>query len=272
MLRTVALIALMAGLAACAPAPVPDSGSGVGFSDYDAYLAQRERALNTGAPAPLPPQAALPGQTGFSVDRVEAAIDAAAGPAPTVSPTAALPGMQAPLPDPNPPSIVVSDVSQIPVAPTGIRPRGDAPAGIQVQSGEVAGLQDNVGISDEQDFAAVSSRESIESDAQRLERNREQYVQIAPGELPQRPANNGPSIVEFALSTTHPVGTPAFSRSGGGGDWARACANFASPDLAQEAFLERGGPERDRMGVDPDGDGFACTWDPRPFRAAAGRN
>jgi hypothetical protein len=260
MLCRVALIALMAGLAACAPAPVPDSGSGVGFGDYDAYLASREAALNTGGPAPIPPQAALPGQTGFSVEGAGAAIDAAAGVVPPA------------LPDPNPPSIVVTDASQIPVAPTGTRPRGDAPAGIQQQSGEVAGIQDNVGISDEQDFAAVSSRESIESDAQRIERNREQYVQIAPSALPERPSSSGPSIVEFALSTTHPVGSAVYGRSGGGGDWARACANFASPDLAQEAFLERGGPERDRMGVDPDGDGFACTWDPRPFRAAAGRN
>jgi hypothetical protein len=47
-----------------------------------------------------------------------------------------------------------------------------------------------------------------------------------------------------------------------------ACAKYASPDLAQQAFLERGGPERDRLGVDPDGDGFACSWDPRPFRTA----
>ena len=31
--------------------------------------------------------------------------------------------------------------------------------------------------------------------------------------------------------------------------------------------LERGGPQRDRLGVDPDGDGFACSWNPTPFRA-----
>ncbi len=271
MLRPVALVACLAGLAACVPSRVPDSGAGagVGFGNYDAYLAEREAALNTGAPAPLAPQAVLPGaggvsapppDAGFSVAQAGAAIDAAAGGAPR------------PLIDPNPPSIIVTDVSQIPVAPSGVRPRADAPAGIAIRSGEVAALQDNVGISDEQDFAAVTARETIESDAERLARNRQQYVQIAPGPLPQRPADTGPNIVAFALSTTNPVGTPVYPRSGRSGDWARACANFASPDLAQQAFLERGGPERDRMGVDPDGDGFACTWDPRPFRAAAGRN
>jgi hypothetical protein len=32
--------------------------------------------------------------------------------------------------------------------------------------------------------------------------------------------------------------------------------------------LANGGPERDKEGLDPDGDGFACGWDPRPFRSA----
>ncbi|NDH39999.1 MAG: hypothetical protein EBY45_06195 [Gammaproteobacteria bacterium] len=30
-------------------------------------------------------------------------------------------------------------------------------------------------------------------------------------------------------------------------------------------------PERDPMGLDPDGDGFACGWDPEPFRLAFGQ-
>jgi hypothetical protein len=274
--RTVALIVLLAGLSACTQTQVPDSGAGVGFGDYDAYLADRERALRTGGPAPVPPSAAarvsdgtapVPTATGsgFSVEGAGAAIDAAAG----TTGAAVTPGA---LPDPNPPAIVVTDASQIPAVTSGTRPRGNAPAGIQEQSGEVAAVRDNVGISDEQDFAAVSARETIQSDAERIQQNRDQYVQIAPGALPTRPSDTGPNIVQFAPSTDHAVGTEVYRRSGGGGDWARACANFASPDLAQEAFLERGGPDRDRMGVDPDGDGFACTWDPRPFRAAAGRN
>ena len=73
--------------------------------------------------------------------------------------------------------------------------------------------------------------------------------------------------MEYALSTTHAPGTQMYSRSS-----LRftnpdvACARYGSPDLAQQAFLEAGGPERDRRGLDPDGDGYACTWDPRPFR------
>lgn len=131
----------------------------------------------------------------------------------------------------------------------------------------------NPGISDSQDFDAVASRESIESDRARLEAQREAFQVIQPGALPQRQGSSGPSIVEFALSTTHPVGQPVYGRSGFSGQnrFNRNCAKYESSDLAQIAFLEAGGPERDRMGIDPDGDGYACFWDPRPFRAAVGR-
>lgn len=126
------------------------------------------------------------------------------------------------------------------------------------------------GISDEQSFAAVSSRETIESDAARIERNRAQYQQIQPTALPQRSGGSGPSIVEFALQTRHPVGQQMYDRSNPLRDSmsARACARYASPDMAQEAFLRAGGPERDPRSLDPDGDGYACYWDPTPFRAA----
>lgn len=50
----------------------------------------------------------------------------------------------------------------------------------------------------------------------------------------------------------------------------RNCAGYASPDQAQIDFLANGGPQRDRKGLDPDGDGFACGWDPSPFRSAVG--
>lgn len=133
-------------------------------------------------------------------------------------------------------------------------------------------VANNPGISDEQDFDAVSARESIESDAERLARLREQFQVIEPEPLPQRAGGTGPNIVAFALSTTNAVGQPAYRRSGFNSEsrFQRACARFTTPDEAQRAFLSRGGPQEDPMGVDPDGDGFACFWDPSPFRAARG--
>lgn len=130
----------------------------------------------------------------------------------------------------------------------------------------------NPGISDEQDFAAVSSRETIESDRARLEAQREAYQVIEPEALPTRKGSTGPSIVEFALSTTNPVGQRLYERGilDTPARFSRNCAKYASSDIAQAAFLKAGGPERDRYGLDPDGDGFACYWDPEPFRAALG--
>ena len=131
----------------------------------------------------------------------------------------------------------------------------------------------NAGISDEQDFDAVASRESIESDRERLAAQREAYQVIQPGELPTRRGGSGASVVEFALATSHEPGVAVYQRFGLSGQarFDRNCARYPSQDLAQAAFLAAGGPERDRYGIDPDGDGYACYWDPRPFRSALSR-
>ena len=126
-------------------------------------------------------------------------------------------------------------------------------------------------ISDEQNFDAVSARESIESDAERRQRMIEQRVEIAPTALPARTGNAGPNIIEYAVTTTHPVGQQVYSRNTlfAGNRHERNCRSYRSDDLAQEAFLAAGGPERDRQALDPDGDGYACGWDPSVFRNAA---
>lgn len=268
------------GLSACAPA-VPESG--VGFEDYPSYLRQREAALMSGAPVAAAPVA--PVAPAFSTERLGAAIDAAEGLPPAGVPLSAMPGAEYPAPGYPAPGYPAPEYPAAEYPGAGSyaadRPRGDAPAGIAVQSGEmtpgaVVGdiaaegtVAGSAGISDEQDFSAVAARETIESDAERLARNRAQYQVIAPTDLPQRSGAAGPNIVEFALSTSHAVGTPVYKRSSlRMTDPNAACAKFASPDLAQEAFLASGGPDKDRKGLDPDGDGYACAWDPRPFRAA----
>ncbi|MGV6805644.1 MAG: hypothetical protein ACWA49_15715 [Ruegeria sp.] len=128
----------------------------------------------------------------------------------------------------------------------------------------------NAGISDEQDFAAVSSRRTIQDDAALIERNRQNYEVVTPTPVPQRDQDGQPNIVQYALTTTNPVGAQLYSRSGFNlqAKAQRNCAKYASPDQAQIAFLSNGGPQRDRKGLDPDGDGFACQWDPSPFRSA----
>lgn len=129
----------------------------------------------------------------------------------------------------------------------------------------------NPGISDEQSFAAVSERESIQSDAARIEAQREVYEFIEPTAVPERVDDGAPNIVTFALQSTNAVGESVYSRRGNttAEGLARSCARYGSSDLAQEAFLASGGPERDPKRLDPDGDGFACYWDPTPFRNIA---
>jgi hypothetical protein len=127
---------------------------------------------------------------------------------------------------------------------------------------------DNAGISRENSFDVVSEQRSIESDAARLAQNRAQYEVIQPQALPERTGDDQPNIVAFALSTSHPVGTRIYARAGldGAARAERNCRDYPSPDKAQIDFLARGGPKRDRRGLDPDGDGYACSWDPTPFR------
>ncbi|SDW66778.1 Excalibur calcium-binding domain-containing protein [Ruegeria halocynthiae] len=143
-------------------------------------------------------------------------------------------------------------------------------AGTSGQPTSAAPVVNNSGISDEQDFEAVSNRRSIDADASRIEQNRQTYEVVAPTAVPQRGSDGQPNIVQYALSTSNPVGTQLYSRAGFNleAKAQRNCAQFASSDQAQIEFLANGGPQRDRKGLDPDGDGYACAWDPSPFRSA----
>ena len=119
----------------------------------------------------------------------------------------------------------------------------------------------------EQDFETVSAQRDIATDAFRIAQARRQRRQIERIDL-QRPENLAPNVVAFALATTHPLGqaqhgrNPLFANMRA----ARNCMAYPNPDAAQRAFLAAGGPERDRWGLDPDGDGYACDWDPGRYR------
>lgn len=126
------------------------------------------------------------------------------------------------------------------------------------------------GISDENDFGAVSDRVSIEDDAARIAAQRELYQFVEPEALPTRPGGDSfDDIVRYALATNHSVGQSIYPRTNPSAERAaRACGRYNGPNAAQQAFLNSGGPERDRSGMDPDGDGFVCGWNPAPFRLA----
>ncbi len=78
-----------------------------------------------------------------------------------------------------------------------------------------------------------------------------------------------PRVAAFAIRTTHQPGQRQWRRNPFRRDNGAECAAFESRDLAQDAFLRDGGPERDPNGLDPDGDGFVCGFDPSGYRADA---
>jgi hypothetical protein len=229
-------LALVAILSACAP-QVPDSARGVGFNTPEAIDA-RDAALQGGDIRV--PQTVLPPQGGT-------------GAPPPLTGVGPVPGS-----------------AEDTAARTALILQQTAPGGaIQADPGAVA--VNEAGISNENNFDAVSQQRSIQSDAQRIAQNKAQYQVIEPQALPQRDGSEQPNIVAFALSTSHPVGTRVYARAGlnGAARAERNCAKYTSPDKAQIDFLAQGGPLRDRKGLDPDGDGYACRWNPEPFRKAS---
>lgn len=143
----------------------------------------------------------------------------------------------------------------------------------ELTSGATRPQASRTGISDEQSFQAVTARETIASDAERLAQQRAQYEVITPTALPSRTnTSSATAVIAFALGTTNSVGDSVYARSGRYSQekFAKACSKFLTSNDAQAAFLQDGGPQKDRKGVDPDGDGFACAWNPAPFRTARG--
>jgi hypothetical protein len=98
----------------------------------------------------------------------------------------------------------------------------------------------------------------------KLDEDRAKLVIVQPGALPTRV--DGVNVALFAQQTTNAVGEKIYDRAGGFGGFSSACRKFTDPDDAQRAFLASGGPQSDQYGLDPNGDGFACSWDPTPYR------
>ena len=242
--RTLFVLATGMALAACQPA-VPDSGRGVGFGDdFVEQQRQREAAL-AGVPLAVPVASAPLGAAPVAGSAEETAAQT------TRVLAATRPGASNGLGND---AATNSGVAPVNASPTNAPPP----------------VLNSAGISNENNFDAVSGQRSIDADAARIAANRSQYQVIQPEALPNR-TETGPNVVAFALQTSHPRGTQRYRRTGFNrqAKFDRACAEFATADQAQLDFLTRGGPARDRKGMDPDGDGYACNWDPTPFRRAA---
>ncbi len=163
----------------------------------------------------------------------------------------------------------VSDVT-VPVTPGGMMEVTPPDTAMTSSSGGAGALPSNgTPLNDDRLNLTLYTIEQQKIDAaiaeRELENARSQLVVVQPGSLPNRV--EGVNVALFAKQTTNPVGQRVYQRSGGGLGARSSCGRFATADDAQRAFLSAGGPATDRYGLDPDGDGFACKWDPAPYRA-----
>ena len=230
--RVFSVFATVAVLAACQPAVPEDSNFGVGFDEtFDAQKVRRDAELTGQVPV-----SAAPAVTAAPI--AGSAEDTAAETARVLAATNANSG----------------------VTPVNASPANPAPP-----------VLNTAGISRENNFDAVTGQRSIETDAARIASNRSQYEIVQPEALPER-TETGPNIITYALTNKHPVGTELYKRFSlnKAGKYNRSCGQYRHQDQAQIDFLAAGGPERDPRGMDPDGDGYACTWDPAPYRAISG--
>ena len=257
--------ALCLALTACVE--VPDSGAPIG-AEYDEYVRNREtRDLVRGTPPTTVRtvrQQALPGA------------------APTPTRTAGQPTATARVEIARPLHIATAGEGQSVAAETRrviqqTRPAtATAPvqtaaapntAIVEVQSASTATASGSR-LSREQDFESVTAARSIEEDAARIQSARQQFEMVPPVDL-QRGDQIGPNIIQYALNQAQPVGTSAYRRAPFTSQrrYAEKCAQYRTPDVAQEEFLSVGGPQKDRLGLDPDGDGNACGWNPAVYRS-----
>ncbi|WP_412506430.1 hypothetical protein [Roseovarius sp. SYSU LYC5161] len=246
-MRVTVSVLVIAAASGCAPS-IPDSASGVGFGDYDTYQQDKERrdAQLSGSAVPAPGAVS------------EQPLDAVGLSEPAITPEQDDIGAAT--------RAVLDATTENSADAAGARTPGSG----DTDDAEPDTVLTPEGISQENDFEAVGAERSIEDDAELIAQNRAQYKVIEPSELPERRDSDRPNIVAYALETVHPPGTRLFERFGFNKEarYNRNCVKYASPDRAQEDFMARGGPQRDRLGLDPDGDGYACGWDPRPFRRA----
>lgn len=78
-------------------------------------------------------------------------------------------------------------------------------------------------------------------------------------------------LPRYAADSGHLVGTQVYPRDAALTEnaqilAAQRCKRYYSTNAAQLAFLAQGGPQVDRLGLDPDGDGYVCGWDPSEWR------
>ncbi len=269
------LTSMVTGLAGCSAGRdsyASMTTTGVGIGDYQRYLRERSAVPSSqsrssvpysvppqsvGNPhqAPILPPSSMPAQAPTTLDAIpRRPVPVAAAPVATGAPLAAPIATQAlaPVPAAAAPAPVATVASSAP-APT-----------TSFTATPVSAAAPQAGIRDAQTYHADAST------PQGTHGSGPQPATIVAGSVPPPSEDGGANLMAYALSVTHQPGTEVYRRLNPmrWSSWQNNCLRFRNQDAAQRAFLEAGGPDRDRDNLDPDGDGFACWWDPTPLRQA----
>jgi len=239
---------------------IDTAGSGVGFSDYAQYMRAQEelsriRRAEAAAARAVPQQSGAPAQVGFQPQGFGNAQTQVPQQAPLGQPIAATP-LQS-----QPQQVAQANAAQ----PTTAQPL----ASLGFNTGQT--LAASAPAPAEQGVSTQSYQAQPFGTAAQNRVVRRDFVPQVRVTAAEAPAASGPNLFMYALSTRHNVGEERYTRRNPlrWRRWEAACAQYPHQDLAQEAFLAAGGPEKDSENMDPDGDGFACWWNPAPFRQAA---
>ena len=74
------------------------------------------------------------------------------------------------------------------------------------------------------------------------------------------------NLALYARQTSNAVGEKIYIRPPIKKEKLDPCLRFVSSEDAQRFFLKKSGPQKDFWNLDPDGDGFACKWNPDQYR------
>ncbi len=107
--------------------------------------------------------------------------------------------------------------------------------------------------------------ERLEAEATLLEIRQNRIIIPPDDEENQKPLNDI-NIAQYARNSSNIVGEKIYNRLKLNKDSVRRCSHFGNADDSQRFFLSKGGPQVDLWGLDPDGDGFACDWNPNIYR------
>ena len=150
-------------------------------------------------------------------------------------------------------------------ASSSLKEAGEKLAGEEEQKDLTSALSSDDGTLDLSQFSFEQQKIDRDEAAAFILEVREKRIIIQPGDIPDIIATV--NIAAFARSTINPVGKRIYRRNYiRTGDELNNCSRFRIKDDAQRYFLANGGPELDPLKLDPDGDGYACFWNPEVFR------